>query len=436
MKSTLRFGELVDYNIGGGWGTESADAGSADAAYVIRGTDIPRALIGDISTIPLRYHSESNLRARVLLTNDIVFEVSGGSKGRPVGRALSVKDTLLSKFADPVMCASFCKLVRVNSQVADPRFVFRALQAAYIDGRLDAFQVQSTGITNFRWKPFLAQFLLDLPPRPEQEAIAATLDLLDDLIENNRRRVEVLEEMARAIYREWFVNFRYPGHENAALVESPLGPIPEGWRVARVGEICERIQAGGTPRRSNPAFWEQPEVDWYKTGDLTDSILIRSSERISRVAFTSSAARAFQAGTILMAIYGSPTVGRLGLIESVSSANQAALGLVAESTATTTEHLWFVLRELRENLNQIAQGAAQQNVSKQKVEDAQIVLPPIGLVRRFTAAAGPPWRLSHVLRREAAALKALRDLLLPMLVTGQIDVSSLDLDRLVEGSVA
>jgi len=282
----------------------------------------------------------------------------------------------------------------------------------------------------------VARFSIPLPPLSEQARIVEVLRALDDLIENNRRRAELLEEMSRTIYREWFVHFRYPGCENATLINSILGAIPDGWRVASVGDICDRIQAGGTPRRSEPAFWDEPEVDWYKTGDLTDSVLIQSSERISRVAFTSSSARSFQPGTILMAIYGSPTVGRLGLVESVCSANQAALGLVADARDSSTEHLWFVLRELREYLNQIAQGAAQQNVSKQKVEDARIILPPVDLVRAFTDSAGPPWRLSHVLRREAAALVALRDLLLPKLVSGQINLSSLDVDALVEDSVA
>ncbi len=282
----------------------------------------------------------------------------------------------------------------------------------------------------------LKSLIFSVPDSASRRLIGALLRLFDDLIQNSRQRVQVLEQMARAIYREWFVHFRYPGHESTTLVESPLGAIPEGWKIARVGEICSRIQAGGTPRRSETAFWEDPEVDWYKTGDLTDSVLIRSSERISRFAFASSSARSFQPGTILMAIYGSPTVGRLGLVECLSSANQAALGLVADPRVSSTEHLWFALRELREHLNQIAQGAAQQNVSKQKVEDASTVLPPVDLVRAFSAVAGAPWRLSHVLRREGSALAALRDALLPKLVTGQIDVSSLDLDALVESSVA
>ena len=74
-------------------------------------------------------------------------------------------------------------------------------------------------------------FSFRLPPLPTQDAICCVLDAIDDLIENNRRRIALLERMARTIYREWFVRFRYPGHEDATFVDSPLGPIPEGWEI-------------------------------------------------------------------------------------------------------------------------------------------------------------------------------------------------------------
>jgi type I restriction enzyme S subunit len=271
-----------------------------------------------------------------------------------------------------------------------------------------------------------------LPSRRTQRIVSEVLSTLDDLVENNRRRIDLLEQMAQAIYREWFVRFRYPGHENASFVDSPLGRIPEGWEVGVVADLCSRIQAGGTPKRSESAFWEDAEIDWYKTGDLTDSVLIRSSEQISRYALEASTARTFEPDTILMAIYGSPTVGRLGLVEAVSSANQAALGLVANPSRSSTEHLWFVLRGLREYLNRLAQGAAQQNVSKGKVVNAPAILPPVDLIQRFTDAAGSSWRLAHLLAREAHAVAVIRNLLLPRLVTGRIDVSELDLDSVLE----
>lgn len=310
----------------------------------------------------------------------------------------------------------------------DPRFVaalLRSMNLAQYDG---AAAVPGLNRNQLHTVP------VRVPDVRTQRVIASIDEGLDDLIENNRRRAEVLEEMARAIYREWFVRFRFPGHEHVDLVDSTLGPIPDGWSEATVADLCSRIQAGATPRRSQPAYWTDPEIDWYKTGDLTDSVLIHSSELISRAAL--SKGRVFEPETILMAIYGSPTVGRLGLVASTSSANQAALGLVADQAVATTEYLWFVLEDLRGHLNAIAQGAAQQNVSKEKVAAARVLLPPRSLVAAFTDVVRGPWRLSHVIQREASSLRELRDLLLPKLVTGQLDLSGLDLNTLVEGAVA
>ncbi len=190
------FHELLEYDIGGGWGTDAAEPGSSSIGHVIRGTDIPRVAFGDLSTVPLRFHKASNLASRILQPGDIVFEVSGGSKGQPVGRALQITDGLLANFEHDVICASFCKFIRVDPEVAHPGYVFRVLQAAYAGGQLNAYQVQSTGITNFKWKPFLQHFAVELPTRAVQERTAALLDAFDALITNNLRRVEVLDEMA------------------------------------------------------------------------------------------------------------------------------------------------------------------------------------------------------------------------------------------------
>jgi type I restriction enzyme S subunit len=94
----------------------------------------------------------------------------------------------------------------------------------------------------------LQNFPLHLPPLPLQRKITAILSAYDDLIENNRRRIEILEEMARSLYREWFVNFRFPGHEQVKMVDSELGLIPEGWEVKPLSEVCERINYGYTAK--------------------------------------------------------------------------------------------------------------------------------------------------------------------------------------------
>ena len=100
----------------------------------------------------------------------------------------------------------------------------------------------------------VARFAIHVPPLPTQRKIAAILSAYDDLIENNNRRIKLLEEMAQRIYREWFVDFRYPGHDNASFVDSPHGPIPIGWSWHELRELADEIRVGVEPEALDPSM--------------------------------------------------------------------------------------------------------------------------------------------------------------------------------------
>ena len=146
---------LLEHQIGGGWGNEEKDAKYAESAYVIRGADIPNGRDGNIQNCPLRYHTSSNIKTRLLQINDIVFEVSGGSKGQPVGRSLLLNKNLFNQFNDNVICASFCKLLRPDVNQILPELVYLHLLNIYNNGEIEKYQTQSTGIINFKFTFFL-----------------------------------------------------------------------------------------------------------------------------------------------------------------------------------------------------------------------------------------------------------------------------------------
>lgn len=147
-------GELIGFHIGGGWGSSSEDESHVKEAVVIRGTDIPRVRYLDVSTCPTRFHTTSNLRSRILREGDLVMEVSGGSTDQPVGRVLTVDRPLLDEIDNDVLCASFCKLIRPAAGVSTQWLYFLLLDF-YESGRVEEFQVQSTGIRNLRFKQLL-----------------------------------------------------------------------------------------------------------------------------------------------------------------------------------------------------------------------------------------------------------------------------------------
>jgi type I restriction enzyme S subunit len=157
---------MVDH-IGGGWGKETAEEDHTEPAWVIRGTDIPNARSSQVADVPHRFHTVSNLRTRRLQAGDILFEVSGGSKGQPVGRTLLVTPQLLSAFGDDsVICASFCKRVRPDATNYGSEILYLSFLEGYESGEIEQFQVQSTGISNFKWTEYIAKTERVIPPAP------------------------------------------------------------------------------------------------------------------------------------------------------------------------------------------------------------------------------------------------------------------------------
>ncbi len=178
------FNSLISHHIGGGWGKEKIDEKYSVPAYVIRGTDIPSARYINIENCPLRFHTQSNFKSRKVEVGDLIFEVSGGSKGQPVGRTLLVSDTLLNAFDEDLICASFCKLIRLNKSKILPEIIYLLILAMYDDGRIEKHQVQSTGISNFKFKPFLENEYIVIPPLQIQEKFANIVVPLFELLHN------------------------------------------------------------------------------------------------------------------------------------------------------------------------------------------------------------------------------------------------------------
>ena len=158
-------GELMLEQIGGGWGKDVPDEKHTEPAWVIRGTDIPDARSCQVADVPHRFHSVSNLRSRRLQAGNIIFEVSGGSKGQPVGRTLLVTPQLLSALGDEaVICASFCKRICPDMPGYGSELLYLSFLEGYESGEIEQFQVQSTGISNFKWTEYLEKITRVISP--------------------------------------------------------------------------------------------------------------------------------------------------------------------------------------------------------------------------------------------------------------------------------
>ena len=155
---------IIAAHIGGGWGKEAPDEEHTEPAWVIRGTDISDARYSQTAGVPHRVHTVSNLRSRRLVAGDIVFEVSGGSKGQLVGRTLLITPELLASLGGDVICASFCKRVQPDIDGYGSELLYLSFLEGYESGEIEQYQVQSTGISNFKWTEYIANTDRVVPP--------------------------------------------------------------------------------------------------------------------------------------------------------------------------------------------------------------------------------------------------------------------------------
>lgn len=161
----IKMQDAFDSYVGGGWGQEDMSEDFSEEASVIRGADFPKVWQYDISTCPRRFHKKSNYRSRQLEDGDIVMEISGGTSEQPVGRNILVTQSLIDRFDNgKVICASFCKLIRLKKDVISPFFFYYWMKSLYDTRIINRFQLQSTGIINFKFELFLRKGDIMLPP--------------------------------------------------------------------------------------------------------------------------------------------------------------------------------------------------------------------------------------------------------------------------------
>ena len=162
----VKMNEVFEYYIGGGWGEEEQSDGFPEEASVIRGADFPNVWHYDVSSCPRRFHKAKNYKARQLEDGDIIMEISGGTSEQPVGRTVLVTEDLLERFPRKrLICASFCKLIRLKKDIVSPYYFYYWMKFLYDTRIIDRFQLQSTGIINFKFEPFLRRGDVVLPTK-------------------------------------------------------------------------------------------------------------------------------------------------------------------------------------------------------------------------------------------------------------------------------
>ena len=314
-------------------------------------------------------------------------------------------------------CAHDGWLILQNLRGLDRDFAYYALktleQHFFNSGSGAAIQNINTDI--------LRQAKIPYPPLPVQQRIASILSAYDELIENSQRRIKILEAMARGLYREWFVHFRFPGHENHPRVASALGEIPREWGVKTIQDFG-KVVTGKTPSKANAGFFGV-NVPFVKTPDMHGNLFILgTNESLSTAGASSQANKTLPVGSICVSCIG--TIGVVSITTADCQTNQQ-INSVVLAKSEYREFLFLRLQEAKQALENLgSNGATMGNVNKSKFESMEVVAPTDALLVDFHRLTQPMFKSILRLTRQIQNLRQTRDLLLPRLLSGQINVEA------------
>jgi type I restriction enzyme S subunit len=353
----------------------------------------------------------------LLRNNDILFVRSNGNRDL-IGRSL-----FITALAENVSHSGFTIRLRFPSTKIFPRFYAYLFRTSAVRQTLSAYG-GGTNINNLNQK-ILAELQIPLPPLIVQEKIAAILSAYDDLIENNLRRIKMLEETAQTIYREWFVKFRFPGHQKVKMVNSPLGKIPEGWKIGNIDDLVN-ICSGFAFKSStfvDIAKYKLITIKNVKDGAFVDE----SDSQIEEIPRSMPDHCFLHSGDILLSLTGN--VGRACLVFGQNFLMNQRVAKLVPRKVTNRSFIYFMFREadLQKKLEMISTGVAQQNLSPILMGKMKILIPPEDILDGFSSIGEPMCEgiISLCLRNRN--LRQTRDLLLPKLISGELDVSELDI---------
>jgi type I restriction enzyme S subunit len=298
----------------------------------------------------------------------------------------------------------------VNSEKFDINYSYYILKSMYPVLRSVAEEGGST--MPIITKSVFEQIEFDAPDLPTQNKIAEILSAYDSKIENNNKIIKNLETTAQTIFNEWFIDFKFPGHEKVKMIESEMGEIPEGWEVRNIRDLFVVI-LGGTPSREKPEYWGG-NIPWINSGEVNKLRILEATEHITELGLSKSNARLIKSGATVLAITGA-TLGQVSRLEIDSTANQSVIGIYDENNVLNEYLYLYVLNNIYDLISG-ASGGAQQHINKQMVENYNILIPSEESVKDFNKKISPNFKLIKNLFEENIFLKSQRDQLLIKLI--------------------
>ena len=418
--NTTELGSLPD-----GWGvdrlgdngyfqygyTTSATAEDTGTKF-LRITDIKEDGVVNWGTVPYGIINDESLQKFRLSEGDVLFARIGATTG---------KTCIIEGTIPNAVFASY--LIRfVPNKELHPKYVFYFTQTREYQKLVDAGKEGKLkkGLSATELK----NFIIPLPPLPEQHRIAAVLSAVQDAKEKTGAVIAVAKLLKKSLMRHLFTYGPVPAGaaESTVLVETEIGLVPEGWEVVRLGEVA-KTYSGGTPKRNKPEYWGG-DVHWVKSGELNDKKVFTSVENITEEGLNNSSAKFVEENTLLIAMYGA-TAGKVGLAKSRFTINQAICAIVPNKNFDS-EFYFYYLMNIRDKILAERFGGAQPNLNQQLVKNTKVPSPPPLIQQKIASILSTIDKKIEAEENRKKALDKLFRSLLHNLMTAKIRVNHLE----------
>lgn len=357
----------------------------------------------DLEDLPLMKFEESEQERYELKYGDLVI-CEGGEPGRCAIWKEQIPNMKIQKALHRV---------RVHDCL-DYRYLFYWFLLAGKTGELDQYFTGAT-IKHMPGQK-LKEVVIDKPPLEIQHRIADILSAYDDLIENNQKQIKLLEEAAQRFYKEWFVDLRFPGHENTTIVDG----VPEGWNECTV-ESFGTVITGKTPPTSNKEYYTNGKVPFVTIPDMHNVVYpLKTEKRLTIEGAQTQKNKYIPPNSVMISCIG--TVGLVSIATEVCQTNQQINSIILNYE----DDLYFFyesmlrMKDLLDGLG--SNGATMTNVNKSKLEKLIIISPSKDIVKQYNDVCKPLFESALNLSRKNVYLKNMREALLPKLMSGEVEV--------------
>ena len=403
--------KLGDYvEVLSGFAFKSKDFTSEGVPVIkIKNISPPNVSLEDLSYVPMTIVTQNP--RYILSRGDVLIAMTGSHINQiasVVGRVGRIRYDVLS-----VLNQRVGKIVNKDDKKSSLDFVYYYLSQYEVKVELAQKAGGAANQANISPKD-IKDLMFPCPPVETQHRIATILSRYDSLIENYQKQIKLLEEAAQRLYKEWFIDLHFPGHENTKIVDG----VPEGWEKKSIGEIGTVI-TGKTPSTSNKENYGG-SIPFITIPDMHTGIYPVSSVFLSEKGAESQSKKYIPQGALIVSCIG--TAGLVCITKERCQTNQQINSLILDDKEML-HYMYFVFLSLKEHLNNIgSNGATMTNVNKSKFEGIDIVVPSSCIIRDFSQRTTPYFENILSLQSQIRLLTEARDRFLPKLMSGEITV--------------